>query len=61
MEYVVSNAAVARSFTVYMGSTVGVLPSKLRFAVQGLPDGFNHVDLVAVAVILIITIIICYR
>ncbi|TVU50925.1 hypothetical protein EJB05_02322, partial [Eragrostis curvula] len=61
MEYVFSNAAVARSFTAYLGTAVGVdSPSKWRIAVPGLPEGFNQVDLVAVGVILLITVIICY-
>jgi hypothetical protein len=62
MEYVFSNAAVARSFTAYMGTAVGVdAPSKWRIAVPGLPKGFNEVDLVAVGVILLISVCICYR
>uniref|UniRef100_A0ACD5XIR5 Uncharacterized protein n=1 Tax=Avena sativa TaxID=4498 RepID=A0ACD5XIR5_AVESA len=61
MEYVFSNAAVARSFTAYMGTAVGVdSPSKWRIAVPGLPKGFNEVDLVAVGVILLISVCICY-
>ncbi|KAM3273663.1 hypothetical protein ACQJBY_043074 [Aegilops geniculata] len=61
MEYVFSNAAVARSFTAYMGTAVGVdAPSKWRIAVPGLPNGFNQVDLVAVGVILLISVCICY-
>ncbi|GJN28271.1 hypothetical protein PR202_gb16377 [Eleusine coracana subsp. coracana] len=61
MEYVFSNAAVARSFTAYLGTAVGVdAASKWRIAVPGLPKGFNEVDLVAVAVILLISVCICY-
>ncbi|CAO2140912.1 unnamed protein product [Urochloa humidicola] len=61
MEYVFSNAAVARSFTAYLGTAVGVdAPSKWRIAVPGLPEGFNQVDLVAVGVILLISVCICY-
>ena len=62
MEYVFSNAAVARSFTAYLGTAVGVdVPSKWRIPVPGLPEGFNQVDLVAVGVILLISVCICYR
>jgi amino acid transporter len=62
MEYVFSNAAVARSFTAYLGTAVGVdAQSKWRIAVPGLPKGFDEVDLVAVVVILLITVCICYR
>ncbi|GJN06959.1 hypothetical protein PR202_ga24743 [Eleusine coracana subsp. coracana] len=61
MEYVFSNAAVARSFTAYLGTAVGVdAASKWRIAVPGLPKGFNEVDLVAVAVIVLISVCICY-
>ncbi|KAF8657909.1 hypothetical protein HU200_059719 [Digitaria exilis] len=56
MEYVFSNAAVARSFTAYLGTAVGVdAPSNWRIPVPGLPEGFNQVDLVAVGVILLIS------
>ncbi|AQK41775.1 Cationic amino acid transporter 5 [Zea mays] len=62
MEYVFSNVAVARSFTVYLGTAVGVdVPSKWRIPVPGLPQGFNQVDLVAVGVILLLSVCICYR
>ena len=62
MEYVFSNAAVARSFTAYLGTAVGVdAPSQWRITVHGLPEGFNQVDLVAVGVILLISVCICYR
>ncbi|OQU82900.1 hypothetical protein SORBI_3005G041300 [Sorghum bicolor] len=61
MEYVFSNAAVARSFTAYLGTAVGVdAPSKWRIPVPGLPEGFNQVDLVAVGVILLLSVCICY-
>uniref|UniRef100_A0A804R8Z8 Cationic amino acid transporter 6 chloroplastic n=1 Tax=Zea mays TaxID=4577 RepID=A0A804R8Z8_MAIZE len=61
MEYVFSNAAVARSFTAYLGTAVGVdAPREWRIAVRGLPEGFNQVDLVAVAVILLVSVCICY-
>lgn len=61
MDYVLSNAAVARSFTAYLGTAIGFSTTKWRFTVSGLPKGFNEIDLVAVAVVLIITLIICYR
>lgn len=61
MEYVVSNAAVARSFTSYFGSAIGLKNvDQCRFKVHGLPDGFNELDLIAVALILMITLCICY-
>ncbi|KAF9604590.1 hypothetical protein IFM89_008034 [Coptis chinensis] len=61
MEYVFSNAAVARSFTAYLGTAVGVSASeKWRITITGLPDGFNELDFIAVAVILVISLCICY-
>lgn len=61
MEYVTSNAAVARSLTGYMGAAIGVSSANWRFTVGWLPKGFNEIDLVAVAVILVLTLTICYR
>ncbi|XP_068662655.1 cationic amino acid transporter 7, chloroplastic-like [Aristolochia californica] len=61
MEYVFSNAAVARSFTAYLGTAIGVWTTeKWRFTVSGLPEGFNQIDLVAVALVLLISLCICY-
>ncbi|XP_019059581.1 PREDICTED: cationic amino acid transporter 6, chloroplastic [Tarenaya hassleriana] len=60
MDYVMSNAAVSRGFTAYLGTAIGVSSSKWRFVVSGLPNGFNEIDLVAVAVVLAVTFIICY-
>ncbi|KAK8546070.1 hypothetical protein V6N13_067308 [Hibiscus sabdariffa] len=61
MEYVISNAAVARGFTPYLSAAIGVSTEKWRFTVAGLPKGFNEIDLLAVAVVLILTLVICYR
>jgi APA family basic amino acid/polyamine antiporter len=61
MDYVMSNAAVARSFTAYLGSAIGISTSKWRVVVHVLPDGFNEIDIFAVLVVLAITLIICYR
>ncbi|KAG1369731.1 cationic amino acid transporter 6, chloroplastic [Cocos nucifera] len=61
MEYVFSNAAVSRSFTAYLGTVIGVdTAARWRITVSGLPKGFNQIDLLAVAVVLIITVCICY-
>lgn len=60
MEYVMSNAAVSRSFTAYVGAAIGVSSSKWRLTVHGLPKGLNEIDFAAVAVVLFITFIICY-
>ncbi|KAK0591985.1 hypothetical protein LWI29_011309 [Acer saccharum] len=60
MEYVMSNAAVARGLTAYFGSAIGVSTSQWRVTVTGLPNGFNEIDVVAVIVVLLVTVIICY-
>lgn len=61
MDYVMSNAAVSRGFTAYLGTAIGVSTAKWRLTVPSLPDGFNEIDIVAVAVVLLITLVICYR
>ncbi|KAF3434463.1 hypothetical protein FNV43_RR25566 [Rhamnella rubrinervis] len=60
MDYVMSNAAVARGFTAYLGTAIGVSTTKWRITVAGLPNGFNDIDVVAVIVVLAVTLIICY-
>ncbi|KAL1542279.1 Cationic amino acid transporter 7, chloroplastic [Salvia divinorum] len=61
IDYVLSNAAVARGFTAYLGTALG-LPAhtNLRLTVHSLPEGYNEMDLIAVAVVLLLTFIICY-
>jgi amino acid transporter len=58
MEYVLSNAAVARSFTDYLASTFGVTEHN---AWRIIVDGYNALDVPAVALILLITVCLCYR
>ncbi|KHG16483.1 Cationic amino acid transporter 7, chloroplastic -like protein [Gossypium arboreum] len=60
MEYVMSNAAVARGFTSYLSAAIGIPTAKWRFTAAALPKGFNEIDLLAVAVVLTVTLIICY-
>ncbi|PNY08164.1 cationic amino acid transporter chloroplastic-like [Trifolium pratense] len=60
MDYVMSNAAVARGFTAYFGTTIGISSDKWRITVPSFPKGFNQIDMVAVVVVLLITIVICY-
>lgn len=53
---------MARSLTAYLGTAIGVsAETKWRITISGLPKGFNEIDFVAVAVVLILTVIICYR
>lgn len=62
IDYVLSNAAAARSFTTYLGTAIGVsAEAKWRINVSFLPNGFNQLDIIAVLIILILTLIICYR
>lgn len=61
MEYVFSNAAVSRSFTAYLGTAIGATTDKWRITVAGLPKGFNQMDFLAVAIVLVISLCICYR
>ncbi|PSR98019.1 Cationic amino acid transporter 6 like [Actinidia chinensis var. chinensis] len=61
LEYVLSNAAVARSFTAYLGTAFGIsTATKWRVTISALPKGFNEIDVIAVAVVLTITVVICY-
>jgi amino acid transporter len=60
MEYVLSNAAVARSFTSYAASAYGVLHADAwRVHVDGLASGYDRIDLVAVSVVLLLTVCLC--
>ncbi|XAR53525.1 hypothetical protein NMG60_11022114 [Bertholletia excelsa] len=61
IDYVLSNAAVARSFTAYLTTAIGLsTATKWRIPISALPEGFNEIDVVAVVVVLIITLVICY-
>ncbi|RDY11967.1 Cationic amino acid transporter 6, chloroplastic, partial [Mucuna pruriens] len=61
MEYVFSNAAVARSFTEYLTIAFGENdPNVWRVEVHGLPKDYNMLDFPAVALILILTLCLCH-
>ncbi|KAJ7542946.1 hypothetical protein O6H91_09G018900 [Diphasiastrum complanatum] len=61
MEYVLSNAAVARSFTSYLATVFGVVTTDAwRVKVQGLSPGYDRLDFPAVAIIIILTLFLCY-
>ncbi|OMP07499.1 Amino acid/polyamine transporter I [Corchorus olitorius] len=61
MEYVLSNAAVARSFTEYLCSAFGVNdPNSWRIEVHGLLKGYNNLDFTAVALVLLLTLCLCH-
>ncbi len=65
MEYLLSNAAVARSLTSYAATAVGVLqPDAWRVEIKSLsPAGeyTHHLDFVAVAVVVTLTFCLCFR
>ncbi|XP_002973649.2 cationic amino acid transporter 6, chloroplastic [Selaginella moellendorffii] len=58
MEYVLSNAAVARSFTAYFSAIFGV--AAWRIEVTAIHSKYNMLDFPAVALLIIITIFLCY-
>ncbi|XP_058086666.1 cationic amino acid transporter 6, chloroplastic-like [Magnolia sinica] len=60
MEYVLSNAAVARSFTEYLCCAFGGDPKSWRVEVGGLAKGYDTLDFIAVALILLITVCLCH-
>ncbi|XVF13488.1 hypothetical protein REPUB_Repub08aG0212000 [Reevesia pubescens] len=61
MEYVLSNAAVARSFTEYLCSAFGVNdPNSWRVEVDGLLEGYNKLDFIAVVLVLLLTLCLCH-
>ncbi|XWS62056.1 hypothetical protein CRYUN_Cryun07bG0178200 [Craigia yunnanensis] len=61
LEYVLSNAAVARTFTEYLCSAFGVTdPNYWRVEVHGLLEGYNKLDFTAVAVVLLLTLCLCH-
>ncbi|KAH9299441.1 hypothetical protein KI387_031123, partial [Taxus chinensis] len=60
LEYVLSNAAVARSFTSYFSNVFGVSHGDAwRIKVHGLAEGYNMLDFPAVALVILLTICIC--
>ncbi|GKV10775.1 hypothetical protein SLEP1_g22094 [Rubroshorea leprosula] len=60
MGYVLSNAAVARSFTEYLCTAFGDEDKNCwKMKVDGLLEGYNYLDLSAVALILFLTICLC--
>ncbi|KAJ1415061.1 Cationic amino acid transporter, C-terminal [Sesbania bispinosa] len=61
LEYVFSNAAVARSFTEYLSFAFGENdPNVWRVEVHGLPKDYNMLDFPAVVLILLLTLCLCH-
>ncbi|CAN4078089.1 unnamed protein product [Withania somnifera] len=61
MEYVLSNAAVSRSFTEYLSCAFGRNdPNSWRVHVHGLMQGYNMLDFPAVALIIVLSICLCH-
>lgn len=62
MEYVLSNAAVARTFTDYLSVAFGEHDSNTwRVKVDGLGKDYDNLDFPAVALILLLTLCLCHR
>lgn len=60
LEYVISNAVVARSFTSYFAAVFGVNnPDTWRVSVNSLPPDYNKLDFLALAVVIVMTIGLC--
>ncbi|XP_077244860.1 cationic amino acid transporter 6, chloroplastic-like [Tasmannia lanceolata] len=59
MEYVLSNAAVARSFTEYLCCAFEKGADSWRIEV-GLAEGYNRLDFPAVALVVLLTLCLCY-
>lgn len=60
MEYVLSNAAVARNFTDYLCRALGENDATCwRIEVEGLMKGYNMLDFPAVALVLLLTLCLC--
>lgn len=61
MEYVLSNAAVARGFTSNFASVFGIMHDNAwRLPVKGLADGYNMLDFLAVGLVMLLTLCLCY-
>ncbi|GAB4857709.1 hypothetical protein Ancab_015615 [Ancistrocladus abbreviatus] len=61
LEYVLSNAAVARTFTDYLSCTFGVEdPNSWRIKLDGFVKGYNMLDFPAVGLILLLTFFLCH-
>uniref|UniRef100_A0A5B7A4M9 Putative cationic amino acid transporter 1 n=1 Tax=Davidia involucrata TaxID=16924 RepID=A0A5B7A4M9_DAVIN len=54
LEYVISGAAVARSWTSYFATLCNYEPNDFRITASGLADGYNQLDPIAVGIIIII-------
>lgn len=62
LDYVLSNAGVARSFTDHLCCAFGGRDGDLwRIEVVGLVKGYNKLDFPAVAVIVLLTLCLCHR
>ncbi|GFP95965.1 cationic amino acid transporter 1 [Phtheirospermum japonicum] len=57
LEYVIGGAAVARSWTSYFATLCGQKPETFRIHAHALKDGYNHLDPIAVGVIIAVCLI----
>ncbi|XP_051124993.1 cationic amino acid transporter 1 [Andrographis paniculata] len=56
LEYVISGAAVARSWTSYFATLCGKEPAKFRIHVDSLKEGYNDLDPIAIGILIIICV-----
>ncbi|XP_050221024.1 cationic amino acid transporter 1-like [Mercurialis annua] len=57
LEYVIGGAAVARAWTSYFATLLNHKPDDFRIIAHSIPDDYNHLDPIAVAVIAIICVL----
>ncbi|KAJ8762642.1 hypothetical protein K2173_010663 [Erythroxylum novogranatense] len=57
LEYVVSGAAVSRSWTSYFATLCNHKPDSFRIIVHSLPDNYSHLDPIAVLVVSVICVL----
>ncbi|XP_020574007.1 cationic amino acid transporter 6, chloroplastic-like isoform X2 [Phalaenopsis equestris] len=61
LEYVLSNAAVARSFTEYLSAAAGLEdPNSWRIVLGGLSKDYNSLDIPAFVLVFLLTLCLCY-
>ncbi|CAL0327798.1 unnamed protein product [Lupinus luteus] len=57
LEYVISSAAVARSWTSYFATLCNKSPDDFRIVVNGIDPNYGHLDPIAIVVLTVITIL----
>ncbi|XP_027348456.1 cationic amino acid transporter 1-like [Abrus precatorius] len=60
LEYVISGAAVARSWTSYFATLCGKSPNDFRIIVHNMNPDYGHLDPISVGVLIVITVLAVY-